>query len=76
MMLYDHPTYTFDRDDANKLLRMTWTPQTASMTLGDFKEALHNLAGFAFDGPTHGIQVDVREFHFRPGLELAIGAIK
>jgi SpoIIAA-like len=70
MLLFTHPTYTFDRDESKNLLRMTWTPQTESMTLDDFKEALHNLAGFAFDSATHGILVDVRQFRFRPGPEL------
>jgi RNA polymerase sigma factor (sigma-70 family) len=70
MVLYAHPLYTFDFDASKKLLRMTWPPATASMRLDDFKEALHNLAGFAHDQPTRSILVDVRQFRFRPPAEL------
>ncbi len=70
MVLYAHPLNTFDFDASKKLLRMTRTPATASMSLDDFKEALHNLAGFAHDQPTRSILVDVRQFRYRPPAEL------
>jgi hypothetical protein len=70
MLLYAHPLYTFHFESAPKLIRMTWTPATAGMGLDDFKEALHNLAGFAFNQVTHGILVDVRQFRYRPPAEL------
>ena len=70
MVLFETPLYTFDYDPKRKILRLNWTPESKNMQLHDFQETLHNFAGFAFDHPTLGMLVDVRQFQYRPGPEL------
>jgi hypothetical protein len=70
MNLFSHPYYTFTYDSQRKIITFTWTVETEKMQVYDYQEALHNFAGFAFDNPAHGLLVDVREFRYRPTVDL------
>ncbi|HLQ25970.1 MAG TPA: STAS/SEC14 domain-containing protein [Acidiferrobacterales bacterium] len=70
MELFSHPFYTFTYDPEKKVITFRWTSQTEKMEFYDYKEALHNFAGFAFDYETVGLLVDVREFKYRPTPDL------
>ena len=70
MVLFRHPLYTFTYDPQRRVIEFVWTAETANMQIHDYQEALHNFAGFAFDNPTTGLLVDVREFRFRPSTDL------
>jgi catechol 2,3-dioxygenase-like lactoylglutathione lyase family enzyme len=68
--LFRHPLYTFTYDSQRKVIEFVWTAKTEQMQMHDYQEALQNFAGFAFDNPTTGLLVDVREFRYRPSAEL------
>ena len=70
MELFSHPLYTFNYDPQLRVITFRWTPDTERMSLHDYKEALHNFAGFAFDNPARGLLVDIREFRFRSASDL------
>ena len=70
MLLYDHMLYTFEWNEDSDVLFLRWKTTTESMTSEDFKEALHNFAGFGFEYQTLNMLVDVRGFRFQMTPEL------
>ena len=70
MNLYQHSLYTFESIEDNSVLVFTWSEATANMTNEDFKEALHNYAGFAFELGGPGLLVDVRNFRHNLNKEV------
>jgi len=67
--VYQNRLYDFILDEENKVLIFDWTEETANMTDDDFKEALSNYAGFAFEYGGPGLLVDVMRFQHTIGEE-------
>lgn len=67
--VYRHPLYDFIHDEENNILIFDWTEETSNMTDDNFKEALSNYAGFAFEFGGPGLMVDVRKFQHNIGEE-------
>ena len=66
--VYESHYYNFVHCTKTNSLVFHWKPETATMTDNDFKEALSNFAGYAFEMKTPNMVVDVRQFAPETGV--------
>lgn len=64
MKVYQHSLYTFELIENQSILLFSWTDATANMTEEDYRDALHNYAGFVLEFKTPSLLVDVRNFQY------------
>ncbi len=60
--IYQNPFYKFVYSESDHTLVFEWNTNTENMTDDNFKEALSNYAGYAFELKGPGLIVDVRNF--------------
>ena len=72
MQLYEHTLYRFELIEDGEVLLFTWKASTERMSDEDFREALHNYAGFGSEYQVASMLVDIRGFKYPMTPELAI----
>ncbi|MGI9552134.1 MAG: hypothetical protein ACR2MT_13105 [Aurantibacter sp.] len=72
MYVHRHSLYDFELIEAGKILLFTWSDATKNMTVEDYREALHNYAGFGSEYKVPAMLVDVRNFKYQMTPELGI----
>ena len=60
--VYSGYFYDFALDETMNSLTFIWKPETKTLTDNDFKEALSNYGGYAFEYGVDSMIVDVRSF--------------
>ena len=72
MQLYEYTLYRFELIEDGEVLLFTWKASTERMSDEDFREALHNYAGFGSEYQVASMLVDIRGFKYPMTPELAI----
>ncbi|MCH9651593.1 MAG: STAS/SEC14 domain-containing protein [Deltaproteobacteria bacterium] len=64
MKLFETNLFSFEHDEAGKILEFLWTEETAEMTADDFKDGLTRFTEHIEKHGITGALVDLRTFRF------------
>jgi len=71
-MSYSKPQYSITYRGPEKLVELTWLPETQSMTDQDFKDGILAFAECALQHSARRLIIDMREFRYRPSPEAQV----
>jgi hypothetical protein len=71
-MAISKPQYSITYRALEKLVELTWLPETQSMTDQDFKDGILSFAECALQHSARRLIIDMREFRYRPSPEAQV----
>ena len=71
-MSYSKPQYSITYRGPEKLVELTWLPETESMTDQDFKDGILAFADCALQHSARRLIIDMRQFRYRPSSEAQV----
>jgi hypothetical protein len=71
-MSYSKPQYSITYRRPERLVELTWLPETQSMTDQDFKDGILAFAECALQHSARRLIIDMREFRYRPSPEAQV----
>jgi len=71
-MSLSKPQYSITYRGPEKVVELTWLPETQSMTDQDFKDGILAFADCALQHSARRLIIDMREFRYRPSTEAQV----